>query len=105
MAGVWTTLKIKDALGATLNMLAWDESGTGVGPWSYGHMFASTVTSLPVSLVGDVAHDSPDSGNPNKMGARARSSEITAVANNDRSDLITDLVGKLITLPYANPEN
>jgi hypothetical protein len=27
------------------------------------------------------------------------------VSNNDRSDLLTDLVGKLIVLPYANPEN
>jgi hypothetical protein len=54
---------------------------------------------------GAVAHDAADSDNPIKIGARARSSEITAVANNDRADLITDLVGKLITLPYANPEN
>lgn len=57
------------------------------------------------STAGDVAHDAADSGNPVKMGARARSSEIAAVANNDRSDLLTDLVGKLIVLPYANPEN
>lgn len=59
------------------------------------------VTRLP----GDAAHDAADTGNPLKIGGRARSSEIAAVANNDRSDLITDLVGKLITLPYANPEN
>jgi hypothetical protein len=54
---------------------------------------------------GDVAHDGADGGNPVKIGARARSSEIAAVSNNDRSDLLTDLVGKLIVLPYANPEN
>lgn len=105
MAGVWTTLDVKDALGATKQMLAWDESGTGTGPWSFGHMFADSVSSLPVALSGDVAHDAADGGNPLKVGARARSSEIAAVANNDRSDLITDLVGKLITLPYSNPEN
>ncbi len=57
------------------------------------------------STAGDVAHDGADSGNPVKVGARARSSEIAAVSNNDRSDLLTDLVGKLIVLPYANPEN
>lgn len=57
------------------------------------------------STAGDVAHDGADSGNPVKIGARARSSEIAAVSNNDRSDLLTDLVGKLIVLPYANPEN
>lgn len=54
---------------------------------------------------GNVAHDAADSGNPVKVGGRARSSEIAAVANDDRTDLLTDLVGKLITLPYANPEN
>lgn len=52
-----------------------------------------------------VAHDAADSGDPLKIGGRARSSEIAAVSNNDRADLITDLVGKLIVLPYANPEN
>lgn len=54
---------------------------------------------------GGVAHDGADAGNPLKIGARARSSEIAAVSNDDRVDLLTDLVGKLITLPYANPEN
>lgn len=54
---------------------------------------------------GDIVHDGADSGNPVKTGGRARSSEIAAVANNDRSDFITDLVGKQIVLPYANPEN
>jgi hypothetical protein len=63
----------------------------------------ATVSSA--STAGDVAHDAADSGNPVKIGARARSSEIAAVSNNDRSDLLTDLVGKLIVLPYANPEN
>jgi hypothetical protein len=58
-----------------------------------------------VQADGSVAHDGADAGNPVKLGARARSSEITAVANNDRSDLITDLVGKLLVLPYSNPEN
>lgn len=54
---------------------------------------------------GAVAHDSADSGNPIKIGARARSSEIAAVAENDRADLVTTLAGKLITHPYTNPEN
>ena len=105
MAGIWSTLLVKDAAGTTIPMLAWDESGIGDGPWSFGHSFAPGVTGLPVALSGDVAHDSPDSGNPLKIGARARSSEIAAVANNDRSDLICDLAGKQIILPYSNPEN
>lgn len=61
--------------------------------------------SLLTTPAGNVAHDGADSGNPVKIGGRARSSEVAAVSNNDRTDLITDLVGKLITLPYANPEN
>lgn len=54
---------------------------------------------------GATAHDAADSGNPIKVGGRARSSEITAVANDDRTDFVTDLAGKQIVLPYANPEN
>lgn len=55
--------------------------------------------------VGNIAHDGVDAGNPLKVGAQARSSEPTAVASADRVNLIADLVGKLIVLPYANPEN
>jgi hypothetical protein len=55
--------------------------------------------------IGDVAHDGVDAGNPLKMGAQARSTDPTAVASADRTNLIADLVGKLITLPYSIPEN
>lgn len=52
------------------------------------------------------AHDAADSGNnPIKIGAKATSSEPAAVSSADVANLITDLVGKLIVLPYANPEN
>lgn len=56
------------------------------------------------NAAGDVAHDSADSGNPIKIGVKAVNAEPGAVAANDRVNLIADLVGKLITLPYANPE-
>jgi hypothetical protein len=64
----------------------------------------------PVSIatntpVGNVAHDGADSGAPIKVGGRARSSEIAAVASDDRTDFVADLTGKQIVLPYANPEN
>lgn len=65
----------------------------------------ATVTTVSALTGGGVAHDGADSGNPHKIGARAVNAEIAAVANNDRSDLLTDLVGKLLVLPYANPEN
>ena len=61
--------------------------------------------SLTVDAAGDVAHDAADGGNPLKIGAYAVNAEPAAVANADRVNLIADLVGKLITLPYANPES
>lgn len=57
------------------------------------------------SVDGSVAHDSADAGNPIKVGGKAVSAEPAAVANADRANFITDLVGKHIVLPYANPEN
>lgn len=80
---------VKTAAGATVTA-ATEEQGSG--------QFAPRVA-------GTIDHDTADDGSPVKVGGRARSSEITPVANNDRTDLLTDLVGKLITLPYANPEN
>lgn len=65
----------------------------------------ATASNLNAQAVGDVAHDSADAGNPVKVGAKAVSAEPTAVTANDRVNLIADLVGKLIVLPYANPEN
>ena len=40
MAGAWTTLSIKDAAGTTRTMRAWDESGAGTGPYSFGQVFS-----------------------------------------------------------------
>ena len=61
--------------------------------------------SLTVDAAGDIAHDAADSGNPVKIGAHAVNAEPAAVAADDRVNLSADVVGKLITLPYANPEN
>ncbi len=35
MAGAYTTLSIKDGAGTTRTMRAWDESGSGSGPYSF----------------------------------------------------------------------
>lgn len=40
MAGAWTTLSIKDGAGTTRTMRAWDESGAGTGPFSFGQVFS-----------------------------------------------------------------
>lgn len=61
---------------------------------------------VQAASAGDVAHDGVDSGNPIKMGGKATNVEPTAVsATGDRANFITDMVGKQIILPYANPEN
>lgn len=49
-----------------------------------------------VSLVGGVAHDDVDSGNPIKIGSMAENILPTAVANGDRANAISDLFGRLL---------
>lgn len=93
---------------ASMTPVKVDLSGTSANSTAV-KVDGSAVTQ-PVSMatnqpVGTVAHDGADSGNPIKTGGRARSSEIAAVANDDRTDFVADLTGKQIVLPYANPEN
>lgn len=55
------------------------------------------VLSLP-GVAGDVAHDTADSGNPVKVGGKAKNQDATApgtaVAEDDRTDFITDVYGR-----------
>lgn len=53
---------------------------------------------------GQVAHDAAVSGNPVRTGARARSSNVTAVSSDDQIDAIATLVGARIQKPYSIPE-
>jgi len=54
MAGTWTTLSVKDALGTTRPMRAWDESGTGAGPFSFGQVSVTkTIKTVSGSLTAD----------------------------------------------------
>jgi hypothetical protein len=70
-----------------------------------GSQASPSASYLSTVAAGDIAHDGVDSGNPVKVGGVARSSEPTAVATADRVQAMFDLVGKMIVLPYANPEN
>lgn len=54
---------------------------------------------------GTVATNVAITANPMNLGAQAVSSENTAVTTARQVQLVADLVGKLIVLPYANPEN
>jgi hypothetical protein len=59
-------------------------------------------TTQPVA--GDVAHDAADSGNPVKVGAVARTTNPTAVADADRVNLRANKLGDLIVLKNAPRE-
>jgi len=59
-----------------------------------------TVTN-DVTVQGDVAHDAVDAGDPVKIGARARSTQIASVAEDDRADLVTTLNSELINAGYS----
>lgn len=57
-----------------------------------------------VTVVGDVADDSPDSGNPIKIGAFAEASPSTSVlvADADRVNIHADIDGLVMTKPYTS---
>lgn len=91
----------------TLRDAAGNERGLNVDA---SGQLAVTVASLPAStntieVVGDVAHDAAIGGNPVRLAGRALTSDYTAVSAGDAADLITTLLGKLVTMPYANPAN
>jgi hypothetical protein len=65
----------------------------------------ATVTTVGTLTGGGIAHDGVDSGNPLKVGGRARTSEIAAVANDDRTDFVATTTGKQIVETHTNPEN
>lgn len=54
---------------------------------------------------GGVAHDGADSGSPVKVGGRARTSDITAVASDDRTDMVADTLGRQVVTLDQIPEN
>ena len=59
-----------------------------------GAVLAAILTGTTVSVVGDRSHDDTDSGQPVKVGGKAQNAIPTAVANNDRTHIITDLYGR-----------
>jgi len=63
----------------------------------------ASVTTVSTVTGGAVAHDSPDSGNPLKVGAKAQTSlkAATMVANADRVDQVADLDGAQIVRPMV----
>jgi hypothetical protein len=76
---------------------------------AYGTIRLSTVSmavdalvnSVSATVNGLVAHDGIDSGNPVKIGGRARSVDAVAVTNGDRVDGYYDLLGKAVVVPLG----
>ncbi len=91
-------VQIRDAAG--------NERGLAVDA---SNRIAVTVATLPAStntieVVGDAAAGATIAGNPVRIGAHARSADVGAVSSGQMASCITDLVGKLIVLPYGIPE-
>jgi hypothetical protein len=61
-------------------------------------VIASDQSALPVTSSGGVAHDAVDSGNPVKVGGQARTTNPTAIQDGDRSNFITDKLGKQVVV-------
>jgi len=53
------------------------------------------------TIPSNVAHDSADSGNPLKVGGRASTTPVTAVAANDRVDAFFDVQGRQVVTAKA----
>lgn len=49
-------------------------------------------------VIGEIAHDAVDSGNPQKIGGQARTTNPTAVADADRVNAIFDKLGKQVVV-------
>jgi hypothetical protein len=85
---------------ATDDVVSASQNGTWTVGLSAAQTLATVTTVSTVSTLtgGGVAHDSADSGNPVKVGARAVAglSGATLVAAADRSDVVTDLAGSLL---------
>lgn len=77
----------------------------------------STKNSLPVTVVGTgqssggailtqgvVSHGSSISGNPNRIGARAVTSNYAAVVTGTTADIISTVVGVVVQRPFSIPE-
>ena len=92
--------------GTVTNTYTRDDAGMAVAAGVLtvtGATFAATdsfVIYTNVHRDNDVEHDAADAGYPAKIGGRARTSQIAAVANNDRSDIITNEYGEQVLASY-----
>jgi hypothetical protein len=94
MAGAWTILTVKDGGGTSRTMRAWDESGTGVGPYSFGQVLADGSGAAPLAKAEDAAAASGDLGLL-MLGVRRDSAASSSGTDGDYSTFNFDASGKL----------
>lgn len=78
-----------------------DQQSTARG----AQIVATGADAFNVVATGNVAVAASYSGSPLLAGVKGVNAEQTAVTNGQVQALVSDLVGKLVVLPYANPEN
>lgn len=84
---------------------SWTVAATQSGAWNIGTVTTvSTVTAVTsitntVTIAGDVASGSSNSGNPLQAGGRAASTVTTAVTDGQRVSMQMDLHGRVVTTP------
>lgn len=88
------TVTVSDGSGA-LNVIV--DSGTTA-------VTQATASNLNAQVVGNVAEDSAASGNPVTIGVSAQQGDKTAVTSGDIIRPVADLLGKLISYPYAQAQ-
>lgn len=64
----------------------------------------AAVTTLSTLTGGGKAHDEADAANPVKVGGRARTALATAVAQDDRADMMTDKHGRQLVTEYPRDQ-
>jgi len=95
-SGTWNVGTVTTVTGITNVVHVDDNSGSLT-------VDQATAANLNAQVVGTIAHDGVDSGNPVKIGGRAKSTltGVTLVAADDRADVMTDLDGVLLVRPQV----
>jgi len=99
-SGASTDQLTVDATSKAARITAYTPNGDSCMDETNNALNVSIVTGAVTAtgITGNVASDAVDSGNPVKIGGRARTTDITAVSSDDRVDSIHDTLGKQVTL-------
>lgn len=96
--GVEALLTTIDADTSALGTTADTAAGVGSSGTISAKLRTLTTSADAIARGGNVAHDGVDSGNPVKIGGRARTALPAAVAQDDRADAVLDKYGRRLAL-------